>query len=612
MHYKAFDLRPYQDEAIYNLSKAYLDGLRKVAIVMATGLGKTVVAANFISQWDIADRGKVMVLCHREKLCEQLYGAIESYNKQKHFMGLEQGPNKCKGYESIVVGTVQSMSKRIDRYDLSEFGLLFIDEAHHNSSASSQYNKIIKSFEPFSDVFQVNLTATYQRADGVGFSDRCEKIVYEYPLLKAVDDGYLIKPVPYGIGIKGLRFESKSANFTDADMDRVLTESEKNIKELAAKIIKFCKGQKSLIFMQTQRLCERLCDAIRAHPEVQGKADFVHGDLHRDQKLKFFDGVASGDTTYAIGCDMLIEGFDWPECMKIVVVKPIGPGAISRLVQIAGRGTRPLPEVAAKLGDLDRDGRRALIAESPKSHLPILDLVGFSETHSFVTCSSIDGKILSKAMYNEIAKIAEELPEAVSMEELERQAKENLERKQREEEERITENARRSFGIYATAVIEEYRKEGVSPPSVIEEDRFLPVEERPTLDQIKWLRSRGLFDPEMTRKQAGKLMAAYFAKTPAKWVVEKISAKYPEFSPAGLDPLQADAIMKILDDRGWVGPLPKIERYNVSLKRSDRDQRYRVYVRDGHTGREVQVSEPMIVGAVAKRIARKISGAINK
>ncbi len=612
--YQAYDLRPYQDTAIYKLTDAYLEGLRQVALVMATGLGKTVVASRFIADWDIASHGKAMVLCHTEKLVNQLYDSIYQYNAKKSFIGLEQGPNKSKGWESIIVGTVQSVSRRIKKFDLSEFGLLVIDEAHHNSSKSKQYNSIMDAFAPYPDVFQVNLTATYFRADGVGFADRCQKIVYEYPLLDGVADGWLVKPVPYVIGLKGLKFESTSVNITDEDIDRVLTKNDKSLREFVGKTLAFAKGRKCLFFLQSTRLCEKVCALINEHPEAQGRAAYVHGKLHAQQKKEFFDAVAGGDVTYAIGCDMLIEGFDWPECRCIVVAKPISEHAKSRVIQIGGRGTRPLGEVARKLGSLaTAEERKLLIAQSDKPELPILDLVGFSETHTFASCSSIEGKVLSREVYNEIAKIAEELPEAVSMVELEKQALENLAKRKQREAELIEEERKKSFGVYATAVVEAYRKEGMdTPPEDVIEERFKAEKDNPSLEQIDWLRKRGLYDPGMSRSAASRLMASYFQKHAPQWMIDKIKRKFPEFTGDGLDSYKAGAIIQILEARGWTGELPTISRWQVSLKQSPHDSKYRIFVRDPILGKDILVHEPFIMQSVAKQIARKIAGTFKR
>lgn len=602
MAYKLSKLRPYQSDALYHIEKAQLDGLRRVAVVMATGLGKTVVMASYLSGLNVEEHGKVLILCHREKLCEQIFSAVKAFNPHKQ-LGLEQGTNHSSVFnDDIIVGTVQSVSKRLNKFPPEKFGMIIIDEAHHNSSKSSMYNAVMDHFA--SVPFMINFTATYFRADGIGFSDRCDQIIYEYSLQDGVADGYLIKPVPYVIGVKDLKFESKMANFSDEDLDLALTEDTKKMLELTAKIVAFCKGKKTLVFVQTQNMCERLCHMINNHPDGGGAA-YVHGNLHKQLKQEFFDNVASGKVQYAIGCDMLIEGFDWPECQVIVVAKPISAAAKSRLIQIAGRGTRPLPEIANQLNEVDKEERLKLIASSQKPTLPVLDLVAFSRTHDFASCSSIDGDVIPRELRNEIAKIAEKLKEPVSMEEIKKQAEENLARQREEEEKKKREAEQASFAIYAQACIEAAEAEGINKAAIQEE--IGRISDPPTEKQIEWLKAHGMFDPSISRSQASAIIGTFQAKNMPKWMADIFHKKRPDFNTYGIDYYKGMAMMIVMGKRQWKGPFPKLDRSCVTIIRSGEDHKYRVFVRDYNgTGKYVKVFGPYTVGLVAKKIARKI------
>lgn len=124
-------LRPYQVECIETIEEqppgAYLTQ-------MATGLGKTVTFANIPRHG-----GRMLILSHREELVEQ---------PRKYFdcsYGVERAQNHSNG-EEVVSASVQSIVRRLDRFDPADFQLIICDEAHH--AAASTYRKIFDYFRP--------------------------------------------------------------------------------------------------------------------------------------------------------------------------------------------------------------------------------------------------------------------------------------------------------------------------------------------------------------------------------------------------------------------------------------------------------------------------------
>ena len=110
------ELRPYQKECISTIEAqppgAYLSQ-------MATGLGKTVTFANLPRHGE-----RMLILSHREELVEQ---------PRKYFdcsYGIERATQRSHG-EEVVSASVQTMVRRLDRFEPEDFGLIICDEAHH-------------------------------------------------------------------------------------------------------------------------------------------------------------------------------------------------------------------------------------------------------------------------------------------------------------------------------------------------------------------------------------------------------------------------------------------------------------------------------------------------
>ncbi|MGW2213252.1 DEAD/DEAH box helicase family protein, partial [Streptomyces sp. NPDC001781] len=68
---QTLQLRPYQREAIDAVQAAWADGMQRPAVVLATGMGKTVVFSRMAAE-HIAEHGtRVVILVHRDELADQ-------------------------------------------------------------------------------------------------------------------------------------------------------------------------------------------------------------------------------------------------------------------------------------------------------------------------------------------------------------------------------------------------------------------------------------------------------------------------------------------------------------------------------------------------------------
>ena len=105
-------LRPYQQECLDVIEKqppgSYLCNL-------ATGLGKTWIFTH------IPRQGRVLVLAHREELVRQ---PAKYYDCP---VGFEIAKDKSNG-EEVVIASVQSLVRRLDRFAPDDFDMIITDE----------------------------------------------------------------------------------------------------------------------------------------------------------------------------------------------------------------------------------------------------------------------------------------------------------------------------------------------------------------------------------------------------------------------------------------------------------------------------------------------------
>ncbi|MDE5757397.1 MAG: DEAD/DEAH box helicase family protein, partial [Allobaculum sp.] len=133
--------RKYQIEALQSIKKEFDRGIKRTLLIQATGTGKTIIlngiAFSFAYNSDRTPTGKrVLVLAHQNILLDQ---AAEKFKMAVSVdVTREKGTQTCIDSDlPIVVASVQTMQRRLEKFPSNYFDLIIVDEAHH--SASKQY-----------------------------------------------------------------------------------------------------------------------------------------------------------------------------------------------------------------------------------------------------------------------------------------------------------------------------------------------------------------------------------------------------------------------------------------------------------------------------------------
>lgn len=365
--------RPYQIEALTNLCARFDANHRRGLVVMATGTGKTRVAAALVEM--LARRGwikNVLFLADRTSLVDQARRRFAESLPEFSLCVLSD-PRFNKDPEArIVLSTYQTMIGRIDEEDkqftVGRFDLVVVDEAHR-----SIFNKYGAIFDYF-DAMLVGLTATPRQEVDANTYDlfECESGVpdYDYPLKRAVEDGYL---VPYKVVNRtterfseGVRYENLTEDeklrvdtlYPDGAPEVVPPEKlfrlvynvdtcDKVLADLMGHGIKVDGGEtlgKSIVFAYDHRHAQMIVDRFHAlWPALPADyCQLVDNTVSRADDLVLDFGQKSG-FRIAVSVDMLDTGIDVPEVLNLVFFKPVRSKI--KFVQMIGRGTRLCPGV---------------------------------------------------------------------------------------------------------------------------------------------------------------------------------------------------------------------------------------------------------------------------
>lgn len=202
------DLRPYQVEA-YQAARFDLERTGSAFLVLATGLGKTVIAGTVID-WFISTRpgDQVLVLAHTRDLVEQLERAMWRHIHKDVPTQQLQGNEKPNDLPGVTVATIQSAIAYL-RLGYRP-GLIFIDEAHHAGAGS----QLAEALDLCPDALRLGATATPWRGDEFDVATFFGDPSYKVGIEEGLRLGYLVD-VNYRLFVDNIDWEYVSTLSTN-------------------------------------------------------------------------------------------------------------------------------------------------------------------------------------------------------------------------------------------------------------------------------------------------------------------------------------------------------------------------------------------------------------
>jgi superfamily II DNA or RNA helicase len=378
--------RPYQIESIESLREGWLDdGIKHQLVCMATGCGKTVVFSLLAAQ-EVEKGGRVLILAHTDELIDQ---AIDKFQRTT---GLRAGKEKAGSYasrfEKVVVGSVQTLQGdfRLSSWPKNHFSVVVVDEAHRSLAAG--YQKVLQHFVA-GGAKVVGVTATADRGDKRALGEFYQRVAYDYGLLKAVRDGWLVRPIvktmPIKIDLSGVKTK-QTADGADLDRGQVGERLVPFMDAIAEAIRAEVAKEKVLIFLPSVETAQIMAAALT---KCGVSADWVCGDKklcpdRTERVARHKRGEFQALTNMAV----LTEGYDDDTIRNVVCLRPTKIRSL--YCQIIGRGTRPIGEIVQQLNAAANALERVeLIRASSKPHVKVLDFLWLYEKHDLCTPASL-------------------------------------------------------------------------------------------------------------------------------------------------------------------------------------------------------------------------------
>jgi DNA repair protein RadD len=308
-------LRPYQERAIADLRAQYQAGKRAPVLVLPTGAGKTVVAAEVIRS-SIARGNRVLFLVHRQELLTQSVSKLEAAGVTD--LRIIQAGN-CLGspMAPVAVASIPTLTRWTERQP--EASLVIVDEAHH--VVAETWRRLA---DHYSASLLLGLTATPQRADGKPLGDIFDSIVVGATVAELVE----MWRTDHIKGLVPCRVYAPPQELETGKMALDPVEAYQ----------KHGGNQRAVVFCVSIQHAEQCAEKMNAAGIRTG---VVHGKLSPETRKRNLAALDAGDLDAITSCHVLTEGWDSPKVAVCILARK--PQHTGLYLQMAGRVLRPSP-----------------------------------------------------------------------------------------------------------------------------------------------------------------------------------------------------------------------------------------------------------------------------
>jgi superfamily II DNA or RNA helicase/diadenosine tetraphosphate (Ap4A) HIT family hydrolase/HKD family nuclease len=318
--------RPIQHEALIALKESTSRGHRAGLVVMATGLGKTWLAAFLAREFQARS---LLFVAHREEILRQSRDVFRAVLPDCD-AGLLVGDERALDAKYLFA-SVQSLSHFLTRWPADRFDVIVVDEFHH--AAAPTYRRIIESFIP---QFLLGLTATPDRLDGADLLGLCgDNLVYECGLAEGIARGELcgfeywaekdvadFAPIPW-----------RNGRFDPVALAAAIETQERAEQELAAWRLRG--GTRTLAFCCSVTHADFMADFFA---ERGVRAVAVHSGPTSANRRRAIEDLEAGALDVVFAVDLFNEGVDLPALDTVLMLRPTDSPVV--FLQQLGRGLR--------------------------------------------------------------------------------------------------------------------------------------------------------------------------------------------------------------------------------------------------------------------------------
>ena len=329
------------DKELYNYQKGAISKIFKkfetapddyhLLYQLPTGGGKTVIFSEFVRQYLKNHDKKVLIMTHRLELCRQTSEILTNFGVTNKVINSTANLDNQQSY-SCFVAMVETLNNRLneDKLDISNIGLVIIDEAH--------YNSFIKLFKFFENSFILGVTATPLSSNkNLPMKDNYNELITGESIANLIENEFLAKAeiIQYNMGLTSLEVGS-NGDYTVKSSEDLYT-SNTMMDHLLQAYLSHSKGKKTLIFNNGINTSIQVYYTLRAAGLPIKHLDNNATKKQRAEIIQWFRETPDAILT---SVSILTTGFDEPTIDTIILNR--ATKSLTLYYQMIGRGSRIL------------------------------------------------------------------------------------------------------------------------------------------------------------------------------------------------------------------------------------------------------------------------------
>lgn len=327
------ELYHYQKGAIDKIFKYFEDAPDDFHLLyqLPTGGGKTVIFSEMVRQYLKHHTKRVLIMTHRIELIKQTSRMLTEFGVVNKVVNSTANLDDQKNYNCFVA-MVETLNNRLndDKLDISDIGLVIIDEAHYNS-----FNKLFKFFDKS---FILGVTATPLSSNiNLPMKGNYEELIVGESITSLIENKFLAQAemYSYNVGLTSL-VVGANGDYTVKSSEDLYTNTDM-LSKLVNAYEEVSKGKKTLIFNNGINTSLHVYDSFRAAGYPIAHLDNTNSKKERSEILKWFKETPNAILT---SVSILTTGFDEPTVESIILNR--ATKSLTLYYQMIGRGSRIL------------------------------------------------------------------------------------------------------------------------------------------------------------------------------------------------------------------------------------------------------------------------------
>ena len=321
----------YQKGAIQKIFQCFESAVEDYHLLyqLPTGGGKTVIFSEIVSQYLKTRKKKVLVMTHRIELCKQTSAVLSEFGVRNKVVDSKAKLYDQKDFDCFVA-MVETLNNRLkdDKLDISDIGLVIIDEAHYNS-----FTKLFKFFE---NAFILGVTATPLSSNiELPMTDNYNELIVGESIESLIENRFLAKANmhSYNVGLTSL-VVGANGDYTVKSSEDLYTNNDM-LSKLMDAYNERCNNKKTLIFNNGINTSLFVYDLFKRAGLPIAHLDNTTTKKERANILMWFKDTPNAILT---SVSILTTGFDEPSVEAIILNR--ATKSLTLYYQMIGRGSR--------------------------------------------------------------------------------------------------------------------------------------------------------------------------------------------------------------------------------------------------------------------------------